>query len=102
MILSEPLESLITFFRTSFIKFYRNSQLMSDSFYHTTESSELKKKRFQNILMRPRRSAMFSNFYVGIHMYRALTYDIMKFYLTRVRDKKIRNGYKKLETRFVM
>ena len=25
-------------------------------------------------------------------MYSALTYDIMKSYLTRVRDKKIRNG----------
>ena len=29
----------------------------------------------------------------------ALTYDVMKSYLTRVRDKKIRNGYVTLETR---
>ena len=32
MLLSEPLVSLITFFRTSLIKFYHNSQRMSDSF----------------------------------------------------------------------
>ena len=34
MLLSEPLASLITFFRTSLIKFYYNSQRLSDSFYH--------------------------------------------------------------------
>ena len=38
MLLSEPLASLITFFRPSSIKFYLNSQRMSDSFYHITES----------------------------------------------------------------
>ena len=31
-------------------------------------------------------------------MYSALTYDVMKSYLTSVRDKKIRNGYITLET----
>ena len=40
MLLSEPLASLITFFRTSSMKFYLNSQRMSDSFYHITEFSE--------------------------------------------------------------
>ena len=35
-------------------------------------------------------------------MYSALTYDVMKSYLTRVRDKKNRNGYITLETRDVM
>ena len=35
-------------------------------------------------------------------MYSASTYDVMESYLTRVRDKKIRNGYITLETRFVM
>ena len=44
MLLSEPLASLITFFRTSLIKFYLNSQRMSDSFYHITELSELNLK----------------------------------------------------------
>ena len=38
----------------------------------------------------------------GIHRYSALTYDIMKSYLTRVRDKKIRNGYITLGTRVVL
>ena len=45
---------------------------------------------------------MFSNFCVGIHKYSALTYDVMKSYITRVRDKEIRNGYITLETRVVM
>ena len=40
MLLSEPLASLITFFKTSLIYFYPNSQRMSDSFYHITESIE--------------------------------------------------------------
>ena len=31
-------------FKTSLIKNYLNSQRMSDAFYHTTESSELKKR----------------------------------------------------------
>ena len=35
-------------------------------------------------------------------MYSALTYDVMKSYLRRVRDKNIRNGYTTLETRVVM
>ena len=43
MLLSEPLASLITFFMTSLIKFHRNSQQISDSFYHITESSDLEK-----------------------------------------------------------
>ena len=52
-------------------------------FYRVTESRELKYKiRFQNILIRPCRSAMFWNFCVV--MYCALTYDVMKSYLTRV------------------
>ena len=41
MLLSEPLASLIMFFRTSLIKFYLNSQRMSDSFDHIAELSEL-------------------------------------------------------------
>ena len=48
------------------------------------------------------RSAMFKNFCVGIHRYSALTCDVMKSYLTRVRDKKIRNGCITSETRVVM
>ena len=40
MLLSEPLASSITFFRTSVVKFDLNSQRMSNSFYHMTESSE--------------------------------------------------------------
>ena len=37
------LENVIkrAFFQTSLIKFYLNSQRMSDSFYHITESGEL-------------------------------------------------------------
>ena len=51
MLKSEPLASLITFFRTSLIKFYLNSQRMSDSFCHITELSELNRKTgVQNIL----------------------------------------------------
>ena len=34
-------------------------------------------------------------------MYSAI-YDVIKSYLTRVRDEKIRNGYITLETRVVM
>ena len=60
------------------------------------------KERFQNILISPCRSAMFWNFCVGIHRYSALTYDVIKSYLTRVRDKKIRNGYITLKTRVVI
>ena len=103
MLLSEPLASLIMFFRTSVIQFYHNSQRMSDSFYHITESNESNKKiRLQNILISPCPSAMFWDFCVGIQRYSALTYDVIKSYLTRVRDKKIRNGYITLETSVVM
>ena len=64
--LSEPLASLITFFRMSLMKFHLSSQRMSDSIYHITESSELYKKKkisvqIQNILIRP----YFGFFYVG-------------------------------------
>ena len=89
MLLSEPLAHLITHFRTSLVKFYQNSQQISDSFYRITESSEC-------------RSAMFKIFCVGIHIYNALTYDVIKCYITRVWDKKIRNDYIKLEKRVVM
>ena len=42
MLLSEPLESLITLYKTSVIKFYLNSQRMSNiSVYHITELSGL-------------------------------------------------------------
>ena len=37
-----------------------------------------------------------------MHMYSALTFDVMKSYLTRVWDKKTRNGYIALETKVVM
>ena len=81
MLLSEHLASLI-FFR---IKFYPNSQRMSDSFYQITESSELNlKNKVRNILIGPCRSPMLRNVFVGIHGYSALTYDVIKSYLTRV------------------
>ena len=35
-------------------------------------------------------------------MYGASSYDLMKFYLTRVWDKKLHKGYITLETRIVM
>ena len=44
MLLSEPLTSLITFFRTSLIKFNLNSQRMSDSFYNWIKRIKLKNK----------------------------------------------------------
>ena len=76
---------------------------MSDSFYHITESSVLDKKiMFQNILISPCWSVMFGNFCVEIHRYSALTYDVIKSYLTRVWDKEIRNGYITLKTGVVM
>ena len=54
MLLSEPLVRLITFSRTSFIKYYLNSHRMSDFFYHITESSELNKGiKVQNIFIWP-------------------------------------------------
>ena len=37
--------SLTTFFWTSLIKFYHNSQRMSDSFYHITESRKLNENK---------------------------------------------------------
>ena len=70
MLLSVPLAGSITFFRTSLIIFYHNSQRMADSFYQITESSELhEKKRFQNILLWPCKSAMCWNFCEGLHRY---------------------------------
>ena len=62
MLLGEPLASLITFFKTSLIKFYLNSRLMSDSFNQITESSDLNIKH-----MGPKLThlAMFWNFCVG-------------------------------------
>ena len=41
MLLSKPLASLITFFRTSLIKFYLTSHRISDSFYYITDSGKL-------------------------------------------------------------
>ena len=86
MLLNEPLASLISYFRTSLIKSYHNSQRITDSFYHMTESKQM---RVQNTLIVKCKSAIFWNFCVGIQMYSASTYDVMKSYLTRVRDKKI-------------
>ena len=40
MLLSEPLASLITFFRTSLMNFCRNNQRISDSFFYITKSSD--------------------------------------------------------------
>ena len=72
MLLREPFASLITSFRTGLIKFYHNSQRMSDFFYHITETTELNKEiKFQNKLISPRRSIIFWNFRVGIHRYSA-------------------------------
>ena len=103
MSLSEPLASLITFLRTNLITFYLNIQRMSDSFHQISEYSESNYKIwFQNIIIWPCKSAMFLNYCVGIHKYSALTYDVMKSYLTRVSDKKIRNSYITLETMVVM
>ena len=93
MLLSKPLASLITFFRTSLIKFYLNSQRMSDSFYHITES---KTYSFGHVLDFLRRMTSLCK-----HTYSAI-YIVKKSYLTRVRDKKIRNGYITWETRVVM
>ena len=90
MLLSDPLASLIKFFRTSLIKFYHNSQRMSDSFYQITEPSELNKRnKVPKILISPCRSAIFWNFCVGIHRYGALTYNVIKSYLTRVRQENL-------------
>ena len=61
MLSSEPLVSLIAFFRTSLIKFYRNSQRMSDSFYYINESSEL---HLKNKVLKYTHLAMLWNFCV--------------------------------------
>ena len=77
---------------------------MSD-YYQITESSELdcENKGPKHILIWPCTSAKFWNFCVGIHnMKKASTFGVMKSYLTRVWDKKIRNAYMTLETRIVM
>ena len=94
MLSNEPFASLTTFFRTSLIKFYHNSQRMTDSSYHMTVC---KKIRVQNILIAKCKSTMFWNFCVGIQMYSASNDDVMKYYLTRVRNKKIQNDYITLE-----
>ena len=96
MLLSDPFGELYNIFQDEFNKILSR---MSVSFYHITESSELNWKK---TLISPRRSAMFWNFCVGIHRYSALNYDVIKSYLTRVWEKKIRNGYIALETRVVM
>ena len=44
MLLSEPLVSLITFIKTSLIRFYINSQRMSDCFYHINKIKRIKLK----------------------------------------------------------
>ena len=40
--------------------------------------------------------------YIKCRLYSAPSYDVMKSYLTRVWDKKIRNGYTTLEMNVVM
>ena len=100
MLLSEPLASLITFFRTNLIKFFLKSQQMSDCFYHITESNKLnEKKKSKNTLIWPCLSD--SEFLRRMmerckHMYSAI-YDVMKSYLTHVWKKKKKkkkcNGY---------
>ena len=59
MLFSEPLANLITFFRTSLIKFYHNSQRMSDSFYQITEPNEL------NYKIRFKKTYSFGHVHVG-------------------------------------
>ena len=72
-------------FQDEFMKFYLNSQRMSDSFNHITESRyfNFKKMKVQNILIWPcfgflRRMTSWSTY-----TYSAI-YDVMKSYLTRV------------------
>ena len=68
MLLSEPVASLITFFRTSLIEFYLNSQQISDSFYHITKSSKLNLTiRVQNVPNLPCRLGTFCCFCVRWH-----------------------------------
>ena len=74
-----------------------NSQLMSDSFYHITEFSELDKKEEKK-----KSSKTFYFGHVGhpyIDVISVLPEDVMKSYLTHVSDKKIRNGYITWETK---
>ena len=92
MLLSQP-------FKTGLIKFYHNSQRMSDSFHHISESYQIKKLGSKTYSCR---SAKFWNFCGGIHMHSTSTYDVTKSYLTRVFDEKIRKGYITMETRVVM
>ena len=105
ILICEPLASLITFFRTSLIKFYRHSQRMSDSFYHITESRELKKEKKKKKTEHTH-SAMFWIFLRRMASWckrtYSVTYDVKKSYRTRVWDKKFRNGYITLEIRVVM
>ena len=52
------------------------------------------------MLISPCTSAIF---FLGIHRYSALTYDVIESYLTPVWDKKIRKfGYITFKTRVVM
>ena len=79
---------------------------MSDSYY-ITESSELNLKiRVQNILTWPCMSVTFCNFCGrlrhDVNIYSTSTYDVMKSYLTCMRDKNIGNGYITLKTSVVM
>ena len=53
--------------KTSIIKFYLNSQQISDSFYHITESNELNKKK-KNEGPKHTNLDMFSNFCVGLRL----------------------------------
>ena len=102
MLLSEPLASLITFFRTSLIKFYLNSQRMSDSFYHVAESSELDLKKGSKTYAFGHAMGFLRTMTSWCKHTIIAIYDVMKSSLTRVWDKKIRNGYIIWKTRVVM
>ena len=62
MLLIEPLASLTTFFRTSLIKFYPNSQRMSDSFL---SHKRIRRIKLENKGPKHTHLAMFWNFCVG-------------------------------------
>ena len=79
MILSEPLESLRTFFMTSLIKLYHNSQRMSVSYYHITECITHLAMLVSHVL----------DICVGIHRYSTLTYDVIKSYLCETKKKMV-------------
>ena len=85
MLLSEPLASLITFFKTSLMKFYLSSQHMSDSFYYINELSELNWKICGSKTYSLGHVMEFLRMMTSWckRMYSAI-YDVMKFYLTRV------------------